>query len=78
MWFFLPFLVEEECAEFDWWSSATWFGRGGRTSTLSGNHAESADCSPARSRLRRAILGAVLDALAEPEATSVAGSLVLH
>lgn len=78
LWFFLPFLVDEECAEFDWWSSAAWFGRRSRSSLLSGNHAETAECSPARSRLRRAILGTVLEALAGPEVTSVAGDFVLH
>jgi hypothetical protein len=78
LWFFLPFLVEERCADFDWSSTGTWYGRGTRQARLYGDVNVQQSCSADQTAIRHEVLSAILSALTNPSAISITGTLGSH
>lgn len=78
LWFFLPFLLDERCADFTWTSTGTWFGRGSRRSVLYGDATVQQTCSENQKTIRHAVLSGILAALTNETAISVTGTFSSH
>lgn len=78
LWFFLPFLLDDRCEDFDWSSTGTWFGRNSRRAALYGAAGVEQTCSENQKAIRHSVLSAILSALTNETAISVTGTLGSH